>query len=356
MCAIISTSYIKGKIVRTRQRIQRGVRIVTAVIAVVMLCITGMSQVTAVDQTNSANTLKISPVRSDISIKAGDTHTLKVAVTNLTKSPITVRPVTNDFIAGDERGTPALVLDADQFAPTHSLKRFMKPLADITIPAGELKQVDVGITVPKDAQAGGYFGAIRFAPATPDSGGEVNLSASVASLILMTVPGPVTEKLNLTNFDIQQKGTTGTYFRDGENLSVLARFENKGSIQEGPFGVVSVKKGDTVVYTTKFNDNNPRDMVLPDSARRWDISLQNIEGFGHYTVYGTFTYGAKNQTIEITKSFWVIPWVVIIGAGIGLLLLIVFIIVLVVVIRNKRRRRNLRSFTNSRNGGSFRIK
>lgn len=340
-----------------RQRIQVSVRIVIiALVAIVILFIAGVSRASAADQTNTANTLKVSPVRSDIAIKAGEAQTLKVGVTNLTGGPIMVRPIINDFIAGDERGTPALVLDADKFAPTHSLKRFMKPLADITIPAGELKQVDVVITVPKDAQAGGYFGAIRFAPAVPDSGGEVNLSGSVASLILMTVPGPVTEKLDITHFDIQQKGTTGTYFRDGGDMSLALRFENKGSIQEGPFGIVSVKKGNTVVYTAKFNDNNPREMVLPDSARRWDIPLKDIEGFGHYTIYGTFTYGAKNQTIEISKSFWVIPWAVIIGAGVGLLLLIILVITLVVVIRNKRKRRNLRSFTNSRNGGSFRIK
>lgn len=306
--------------------------------------------------TNTANTLKVSPVRSDIQVPAGTSKTVDVTVANLTSAPITVRPIENDFVAGDERGTPALILDVDKFAPTHSLKRYMTPLKDFTIPANQGKTIQVVITVPKDAQTGGYFGAIRFAPTDPSGGGQVNLSGSVASLILMTVPGPVTEKLNLTNFDIQQKGTTDTYFRDGEDLSLALRFENKGSAQEGPFGVISVKKGNTVVYTGKLNDNDPREMVLPDSARRWDIPLKSIEGFGHYTVYGTFTYGAKNQTIEVTKSFWVIPWAVIIGAIVGLVVLIVLIIVVIALIRNKRRRKNTRSFSSSRSGGSFRIK
>lgn len=306
--------------------------------------------------TNTANTLKVSPVRSDISVAAGTSATVEVTVVNLTSAPMTVRPIENDFVAGDERGTPALILDADQFAPTHSLKRYMSPLKDFTIPANQGTTIKVVVTVPKDAQTGGYFGAIRFAPTSPDGGGQVNLSGSVASLILMTVPGPVTEKLNLTNFDIQQKGTTGTYFQDGENLSVALRFENKGSVQEGPFGVVSVKKGNTVVYTAKFNDNDPREMVLPDSARRWDVPLKNIEGFGHYTVYGTFTYGQKNQTIEVTKSFWVIPMFVIIAAIVAFVLLIVLVIVIIMLIRKKRNRKNMRSFSGSRNGGSYRIK
>ncbi len=329
-----------------------------AIVALVIMPFTHVFAATTppASNTNTANTLKVSPVRSDISIPAGTSQTVEVTVVNLTSAPITVRPIENDFVAGDERGTPALILDANQFAPTHSLKRYMTPLKDFTIPANQGSTIKVVITVPKDAQTGGYFGAIRFAPTNPDGGGQVNLSGSVASLILMTVPGPVTEKLNLTNFDIQQKGTTGTYFQDGENLSVALRFENKGSVQEGPFGVISVKKGNTVVYTAKFNDKDPRDMVLPDSARRWDVPLKDIEGFGRYTVYGTFTYGQKNQTIEITKSFWVIPMFVIIAAIVGLVLFIALIIILILVIRGKRNRKKTRSFSSSRSGGSFRIK
>lgn len=326
--------------------------LLSAMTALVFLSVTH----TFAADTNTANTLRVSPVRSDISVPAGTSKAVPTTITNLTGTPITVRPIENDFVAGDERGTPALILDADKYAPTHSLKRFMSPLKDVTIPAKQSAIINVVITVPKDAQAGGYFGAIRFAPVSPDGGGQVNLSGSVASLMLMTVPGPVTEKLNLTNFDVQQKGTTGTYFRDGENLSLALRFENKGSVQEGPFGVVSVKKGNTVVYTTKFNDNDPREMVLPDSARRWDMPLKNIEGFGHYTVYGTFTYGQKNQTIEVTKSFWVIPMYVIVAAIVAFVFLIVLIIVIITLIRKKRNRKNARSFSGSRSGGSFRIK
>ena len=117
---------------------------------------------------------------------------------------------------------------------------------------------------------------------------------------------------------------------------------------------MSVKKGDTVVYSTDFNDNDPREMVLPDSARRWDIPLKNIEGFGHYTVYGTFTYGAKNQTIEVTKSFWVIPMFVIIAAIVAFVLLIVLAIVIILLIRRRKSRVKLHGRPGS--GGSFRIK
>lgn len=303
-------------------------------------------------QTNTANTLKVSPVRSDIEVKPGETHTVKVGVTNLTGGDISVRPVTNDFIAGDERGTPALILDADKFAPTHSLKRYMQPLPDVVIPAGKLKMVEVVIVVPKDAQAGGYFGAIRFAPTTPDGGGEVNLSASVASLILMTVPGPTTEKLDLTDFEVQQNGKNGKIFRTPDNLQLSFRFTSSSNVQVAPFGKISVKKGDKTVYEHDFNQQDPRQMILPDSARRWDIPIENIDGFfGKYTAYTTLTYGKSNQTVEVKKDFWIISWTAIAIAAGALLLLAVII---AVVIWSIRRHHKHRSPRRSHNSGGFR--
>lgn len=299
---------------------------------------------------NNANTLKVSPVRSDVQIAKGQSKGVPITVTNLTSSPITITPIENDFTAGDENGTPAIILDANTYAPTHSLKRFMTPLGNVTIPAKGSKTIEVVITVPATAQAGGYFGAVRFAPASPDGSGQVNLSGSVASLILLTVPGPTVEQLNLTNFDIQQDGKSGTDFRTPNGLKAAFRFENKGNIQLAPFGKISVKKGDKVVYETDFNIDAPRGTILPDSARRWEVPLQKIDSFGHYTVLATLTYGSKNQTIDVSKSFWVIPlWMII--AAIGVVVLIIAIIVFLIFFFRGRQHRRAR-----RRAGSGRLR
>jgi hypothetical protein len=289
-------------------------------------------------KSNSANTLKVSPVRSDIQAKPGEVVEVPTTITNLTGAEITVRPIENDFVAGDESGAPALILKEGEYAPTHSLKRFMTPLDVITIPAGKAKTVKVVITVPQTAQAGGYFGAIRFAPSSPDGGGQVNLSGSVASLILLKVPGDITEKLTLTDFAIIQGSKKGTYFTTANDLSTTFRFENKGNVQTGPFGKISVKQGDKVVYAVDFNNKTPRDVILPDSARRWDIPLKNIGSFGHYTVNATFTYGDKNQTIEVVKSFWVVPMGVIIATIVGILIIIALAVGIWLFLRNYKRR------------------
>jgi hypothetical protein len=296
------------------------------------------SAAAATTQNNNTNTLKISPVRSDVTIQAGSTTQVKTFVSNLTGSPILIHPIENDFVAGDEKGTPAIILDENSYAPTHSLKRFMVPLANVVVPAGQTKEVDVTITVPKSAQAGGYFGAIRFAPASSDGSKSVNLSASVASLILMTVPGPTTEQLNMTNFDIQQDGSTGGNFRTPDDISLFLRFQNKGNVQEAPFGQIYVQKGKKVLYTSNFNQADPKDTVLPDSARRWDIPLKGFGKFGKYTVGATFTYGATGKSINVSKTVWIVPTTYIIAGIVGILLLILIIVGIWFFLRSYKRR------------------
>lgn len=322
-----------------KSRILKSVQVVVAlVVAVVVLVV---AQAALVGAQATANTLKVSPLRTDIQVKPGESGTVKIVVTNLTGDAVTVRPIQNDFISGDESGTPSIILDADEFAPTHSLKRFLSPLKDVTIPANKSVVVEVTITVPGSTQAGGYFGAIRFAPTSPDSGGQVNLSASVASLILLTVPGDAVEKLELTEFALLQGGKAASDFRTPNDLKVSFRFENKGNIQIGPFGKVSVMKGDELVYDTDFNSKTPRDVILPDGARRWEVPLEDIGTFGRYTVNATFTYGTKNQSIDVVRTFWVIPTAMIITA-IAIVVVLVGLAIWLIFFLKGRRKRTIR--------------
>lgn len=303
--------------------------------AIAATSITVRAEDTTVNQ--STNVLKVSPLRSDITIEPGKSDTVQVIVSNLTDQPISIRAIANDFVAGDERGGPALILDDKEFAPTHSLKRFMQPISDVTIPAGKSSEVTVEIKVPADTQAGGYFGAVRFAPRALNEGGQVNMSASAASLILLTVPGDLVEKLELTNFEVLNNGNAaGKYMFNPGSIETTVRFESKGNVQVAPLGKITVLRDGKIVHETDFNNEQPRDMVLPDSARRWDVSLGGMDSFGKYTVKATLTYGATNQTVEVAKTFWVIPTAVLIGGIVGLIALLGLIGVIWLLVHKKR--------------------
>jgi len=313
-----------------------GLALLVGVASVLMVTLhTGQASA----QSETAKAIKVSPVRSELTIEAGKSAKVSTFVTNTTKAAVNYKIIENDFVAGDDEGTPSLILDENSYAPTHSLKRFMLPVSGVTVAPGATQQVDITITVPKSAQAGGYFGAVRFV-AGANAGSMVNFDASATSLILMTVPGDLVENLSLTNFEVRQNGNAAGNFRNADKLDLLVKFENTGNVQVAPYGKVSVTKGDKVVYSSDFNGGDPRGNVLPDSSRKWTVPLNNIGKFGKYTVHATFSYGTKNKTLDITKTIWIVPTMYIIGAIAALAVIFLILGLLVMLIRAKRANRS----------------
>lgn len=287
---------------------------------------------------SGGDSLKISPLRTDRTIKPGQSDKVTVYVQNLTRSTITLKAINNDFIAGNrEDGTPDIILDENEYAPTHSLKRFMEPLPNVTVAPGERKSVEVIINVPQTAQAGGYFGAIRFAP-TDGSGNGVNVSGSIASLILVTVPGNIIESLQIKQFGVEQNGKIAGRFSNSKDLNVRLRLENKGNVQIAPFGEVFVQKGDKIIHQAKINDIKPAGVVLPDSVRKWDVPLKNIGSFGKYKITAVVSYGGNNQTMTTEQTIWIVPTVFIIGAIIALIIIIGLIALIVTALKAYKRK------------------
>lgn len=315
-----------------RQKFQNRVGILRAlncllIMLLVLMAIPfqhGFAQSATSISTGTGNNLSISPRRREVVLRPGESRAVPVYVENLETKTVILKAIENDFIAGDdESGAPSIILNETEYAPTHSLKRFMEPLGSITVQPGERKEVKVTINVPENASAGGYYGALRFAPANPDGSEIVNVSASVASLIILTVPGNLTESLQLTNFDILQNGEKASKLSNSKNVSVRLRFENKGNVHLAPFGTVSVLKGSSrdPLYTVQFNDKQPVDLVLPDSARKFDIPLEKFGKFGKYTVKVVISYGSSNETIEVQKSIWIIPTSYVFGGILGIVVI-----------------------------------
>jgi len=282
------------------------------------------------------NGIQVAPVRTDVTMDAGTTKTIQVNVTNVTGQTATYQAVINDFTTrpGDETGTPALLLDNNSYAPSHSLKRYVKSIPNFTLAAGATENVTVTITIPKGVAGGGYYGAVRFSPSTVAKTNQTGatLSASVGSLILVRVPGAVKDDLRIASFDVRTSTTaTGnsSVYVNSKSLYAVARFENKGNIQEQPFGKVTVMKGKTVIQSTEINPidtNNQRANVLPDSIRRFSVPLTKLGSWGKYTVRGDFGYGSNGQLLSATTTFYVIPVVLIIIVVVllGLILFAIF--------------------------------
>ena len=329
-------------------------KILVGVFAALAIVITGIavnhsSSVSAQSVTSTevnANNMRLSPLRTDITVEAGKAGAVTVYIQNMSEDTVTLRPIANDFQAGDEQGTPSLLLNEGEFAKSHSLKKFMSIPKSITVKPKERAAVSVRIDVPAKTLAGGYFGAIRFVPVDEAGNAQVNLTGSVASLILLKVPGDLVEKLSLVTFDVRQDGKTGLFFSQPKNLDVLLRFKNEGNVQVTPFGKVLVSKSGNVVYSAEINNAQPAGQALPDSVRRWSIPLSKIGNFGKYTVTASVGYGDHGKTITQERTIWIIPMILIIGVLSGLVVIVFLIIVLPKLIRAY----NQKVIRNSRGG------
>lgn len=278
--------------------------------------------------TGSGNGLTISPLTTNLVINAGQTQTVPVFIQNVTNAPTTVQVDINDFTAGSsENGHPALLLNPNQYAPSHSLKRYIAPINDITLQAGQQETVNVTISIPKGVAGGGYYAAIRFTPVTVSNGKTVTLTASVASLVLVRVPGNVIDDLQLASIDARQgsNGSPQTIFLTNSNLVAAVRFNNVGNVQEQPFGKVVLKSGNKELATYNVNATTPAGNVLPGSIRLYTVKLSHIGMIGKYTLLGNFGYGTNGQLLSGSTTFYVIPTLAIVIAVLVILLIAFFV-------------------------------
>lgn len=321
------------------KRITQIMTVAGILLAAVLVSTFAGTKVHAADS-GSGNGIKVSPVRTDLTINAGERKTITMTVQNVTSGDATFQAIINDFVANDESGQPSLILDADKYAPSHSLKRYIASIPNFDLKAGETKNINVVISVPSNAAGGGYYGAVRFAPAGTASGKNVTLSASVGSLILVKVPGDITENMTVASFDVRRgkDGVSGSsFFVTNKDLYTVVRFKNSGNIHEQPFGKIRLLKGGKVVQETEINNTDPKGNVLPDSIRRFDVELKKVSAFGKYTVEGNFGYGSNGQLLSASTSFWVVPLAFIIAVIVLIVVALLLIFVLPKAIKKRNR-------------------
>jgi hypothetical protein len=287
----------------------------------------------------------VSPVRQELTIEKGQSQKVTLTVENVTQAATTAKALVNDFEASDdETGQPRILLDNSSVSG-NSFKSLIGEMADITLGPLQKQQVEIVISVPADAYAGGYYGAIRFVDATTENSQNVALAASVGAIFLVQVPGNLTEAMELVEFTPAKDGSNGRFFIGGDGISIVTRLRNTGNIHVKPFGKVTITdRSGTVVESFEFNNTEPRANVLPDSIRRFEDKLQNQKWFGKYTVTANLGYGTAGSLITATTYFWVVPlWLVIVSAAVILLILVGGYFIYRKIAANKRFRNRIHS-------------
>ncbi len=270
--------------------------------------------------------IKVSPLRIEKLVDPGEVLEKTIKITNVSDSSKTFYIYLKDFKAGDEIGGALLIPPGSEEGSF--LASWIKVTSEgINFAPGEEKEIPVIIEVPKEVGPGGYYGAVVFGTIPPEvmvEGGEGGAAIAVGQqtgvLVLLQVSGDVIEEALIREFS-----TDKDFYSTPFKVNFLTRVENLGNVHIKPHGTIEIKNilGKKVA-TLRVNDQGAN--VLPNSIRRFENSWEGNFGFGRFKAilalsFGTFAHegGQGRQTIYAERTFWILPWKIIIPVALGLI-------------------------------------
>ncbi|HZE86876.1 MAG TPA: hypothetical protein VE090_01580 [Methylomirabilota bacterium] len=252
--------------------------------------------------------LEVSPPSQEVTVDPGKTTVIKAKLRNRGNSTLPIQVHVEDFTAKGNEGQIELIANSP-----YSIASWAKVSSStFQLGPGEEKEITATITVPQNA-AGGHFGSFVFGiqPDKVTKGNGASLSEEIASLFLVRVSGPVTEKLTLKDF------STPNYSEFGP-VPFKLTFANNGNIYVKTYGLINV----TDMFGKKVADIVvPGVNVFPQAERVVTSSLNKRFLIGSYTATALMYYGSQTQSINATTTFFVFPTRIVGGILIVLLLL-----------------------------------
>jgi hypothetical protein len=265
--------------------------------------------------------LTVSPAMRDFYRPPGSEITETVHLYNETSMPQTYYPRAVDFVAPkDESGTP-LWVDSGTSDHSYSMSKWIN-VADTAIPVapGERKDVKITINVPNNAEPGSYSAGLLFLDQKP-SDTNVGLAGQVGPIFLLNVDGVMKEDMKVLTFDLENKDKLNTALP----IRFLLRMQNDGTVHQIPRGAITIHGWWPKTRIIAVNPNN-LSHVLPRSVRRltptWNGTPEQPSGFlsaikyeydnlafGRFKADLNLEWGVqKNETINQSLTFWIIPW------------------------------------------------
>lgn len=314
--------------------------------------------------TYKAKAVTVSPIRIELATDPGTSKAGSFKVTNDETKQVTYQIIVAKFETKDETGEPAFVPGKD------GIPSWIETASSVTIESHGSKVIPFNISVPENAEPGGYFAGIFVSKTAPNVSGEadIGLESNVGTLIFLRVNGAFIEGETILEFNTKDKKK----FFTSLPVEFYYRFQNSGEDRVKPLGDIIIKN--IFGITSKIlNANRTAGSVLPKSIRKffavWQTSGGNTieqsssevqnqpEGqsyfqtlkwqwqhfaLGRYVAHTTVTVNNDaSRSYSKSTSFWVVPWqlvgTIILGLTIifGVLLGLAIIIVLLILRKRK---------------------
>lgn len=261
----------------------------------------------------------VGPGRAEITVAPGETVIQEITVTNRISDDRTFNLEVED-ITGSSDGSAAVSLTGGERGP-YSIRDYISfPEKSFHLALGERARIPVKITIPADAEPGGFYGSVLVSTdrTAKDNGDNVSRSpiiARIGSLLFVRVRGNA-EIAGQTK-SISTVGNKWWYEKGPVDLAIT--YENTGVVHVNPYGEVSVKNmfGEEV----GFVQLDPW-FVLPKSLRSREFQWDREFLLGRYTVTAKINRGYDDKIDTVSTTFWVLPWKIVLGSFIGLFILI----------------------------------
>jgi hypothetical protein len=263
----------------------------------------------------SGSGLSISPTITQLTISPGGTNHVTITLKNITVDDVVAKGEVDDFKADNNTGNPQIITNSTTPGP-NSIKKFISTVDDVPLAKGQQKSIVIGLDVPKSATPGAYYGIIRYravpkALATPGPG-QVALTASVGTIVLVTVPGQIREQVQVNGLHVYRGSRESSFFvRPPTSIGITITNFGNGFVR--PFGTVEVHDVfNKIVATYQFNNPKQLGNILPNSSRTFTNNIKGASKIGRYTVIASVSYGSGSQVLTLQKTFWYVPlWLVI---------------------------------------------
>lgn len=265
----------------------------------------------------------VGPGLAEIQVAPGETVTQDIMVTNRISGSRVFKLEVED-ITGSADGSRSVSLTGDVKGP-YSLRDWISfPEDSFTLELGERARIPVTITVPLDAEPGGFYGSVLISTdrtADAPEGATTPrqpLIARIGSLFFVTVEGDAERSGEVLEI---KTITDSAWYEEGPiDLGIL--YENTGSVHLNPYGELTVTNmfGEEV----GFVQLEPW-FVLPKSLRIREITWDREFLLGRYTVTAKVNRGYDNIVDEVSTTFWVLPWKIVLGTF-GALFIIIFVL------------------------------
>lgn len=244
--------------------------------------------------------LVVSPPRTDLEIKPGETLQKTIKVTNTSETELILSAVPIDFIVTDDAGTPIKVT-------TEASGRFLASpwftleTSELVVPPKDTAQLTVVITAPQDALPGGHYAGIFFEP--KERKGEKKTvsytTAQVGSLFALNVAGDINYDAVIKDFSVKN------YLSEFGPIDFTLTLENQSDTHITPES--SIKITDMLgrsVEPIKLNSVN----IFPFTSRTQNARWDQIWGFGKYVATVTVVYGPTGAVTSRDLPFYIIPY------------------------------------------------